>query len=117
MNRALALLAVLIAPSIAGDFYGKDVEDAHGKDPSLERLAQSQTIANKNLSIGTPVQVGGVTIYPVIDETAPKLVSSVFVGFFEGLADGSLQVCDVNTVSANGANGGYYSSLQLTNHS
>jgi hypothetical protein len=114
MNRALALLAVLIAPSIAGDFYGKDAEDAYGKDPTLERLAQSQTIANKNLSIGTPVQVGGVTIYPVIDEAAPKLASGEIDGFSEAMADGSLQVSEVNTGSANGGN---YTTLQLTNHS
>ena len=61
MKRALALLAVLVAPSLASDFYGKDAEDAYGKDPGLEQLARSQTIANKDLAIGTPVQVGGMT--------------------------------------------------------
>jgi len=114
MNRALVLLAVLISPSLAGDFYGKDSEDAYGKDPALERLAQAQTVDNKNLSIGTPVQVGGVTIYPVIDETAPKQVSSEIDSFSESMADGSLKVSEV---SAHGEEGGSYTTLQLTNHS
>lgn len=114
MNRALVLLAVLISPSLAGDFYGKDSEDVYGKDPALERLAQAQTVDNKNLSIGTPVQVGGVTIYPVIDETAPKQVSSEIDSFSEAMADGSLQVSEV---SAYGEEDGSYTTLQLTNHS
>ncbi|MDG1483113.1 MAG: hypothetical protein P8R54_26225 [Myxococcota bacterium] len=111
MNRTLALLAVLIAPSFAGDFYGKDEASPYGKEPGLERLAQSQTTASKHLSIGEPVQVGGVTVYPVIDESAPKVVSGELDSFSEAMADGAL------IVSENKGQGGSYTNLMLTNHS
>jgi hypothetical protein len=111
MNRALALLAVLVAPSFAGDFYGKDETSPYGKDPSLERLTAANTAANKHLSIGAPVQVGGVTVYPVIDETAPKIATGDIESFSEAMADGTL------VVSESGSQGGSYTNLVLTNHS
>ncbi|MFT5682426.1 MAG: hypothetical protein ACI8RZ_003344 [Myxococcota bacterium] len=111
MNRALVLLAVLVAPSFAGDFYGKDEVSPFGKEPGLEQFAQSQTTSNKHLSIGNPVQVGGVTVYPVIDETAPKIASGDLDSFSEAMADGDL------IVSETGSQGGSYTNLMLTNHS
>jgi len=111
MNRALVLLSILVAPSFAGDFYGKDDTNPYGKDPGLEQLARSQTAVNKNLSIGQPVQVGGVTVYPIIDELAPKIATGNIDSFSESMGDGSLVVSEV------GNQGGSYTTLQLTNHS
>ena len=111
MNRALILLAVFISPSLAGDFYGKEERNPYGKDPGLEQLAHAQTASNKNLSIGTPVVVGGMTIYPVVDESAPKYATDEVDGFAESLADGSLKVTELGEQNSS------YTSLQLINNS
>jgi len=105
----LYVLVLLTGTLNAADPYGKDGADPYGKDGAATLTAQAGDWDTKDLSIGDPVTVGGVTIYPVIDEDAPKHVTAQTASLSSAMSSGMLTVRESD-------NDGY-TAVQMVNHS
>jgi hypothetical protein len=90
----------------AADPYGKAESDPYGKS---ELLAAGVEWSDKSLSIGSPVTVGGVTIYPVIDEDAPKHTVEEALGLSVAMSSGQLAVREADSEG--------YTAVQMVNYS
>lgn len=102
-------LMVLSSALNASDPYGKDSADFYGKDGL--RVTQDGAVsgwADKSLSIGEPVTVGGVTIYPVVDEDAPKHATTPLMGMSDAMAGGQLSVYESDSEG--------YTAVRMVNH-
>lgn len=104
----LSIFLLLTGTISAANPYGKADDDLYGKN---NPLLGGRGIAweDKTLRIGDPVSVGGVTVYPVIDEAAPKHVFTQTMGLASAMASGQLSIMETGDES--------YASLQMTNHS
>ncbi|MEL6343398.1 MAG: DUF6569 family protein [Myxococcota bacterium] len=92
-------LILFSALSQAADPYGKgEAVDAYGKSGANHPVALG-TEKNKDLTIGAPVTVGGVTVYPVIDRTAPKQSATTTVSLAEAMTTGQLRVREAGSFS------------------
>ena len=104
----LSALVVMVGVASAGDLYGKseggwDHGSLYAKSATGSPAAAvtEGSAIGKDLSVGEPVTVGGLTIFPVLDRSAPKNPSGGTVGLAEAMGTGQLRVGE------SGSSGGF----------
>jgi hypothetical protein len=101
----LSLILIFTGTLSAADLYGKADPDPYGKDGLTFDMGTAWD--SKALEIGDPITVGGVTVYPVIDEEAPKDFTSQTVSLSDAMMTGQLSVLE--------ASGAHVSAVQMVN--
>ncbi len=90
MLRCLALLALALStPALAGS-WGKDASAGWGKSSDTAEVS-----VGKRLSVGDPVVVGALALYPVLDRDATSRPEVEAVPLSEAMATGQVQVREV----------------------
>ncbi len=86
------LVATLLAstPALAAP-YGKSAPAAYGKHG-----ATSEVAVGKRLSVASPVVVGDLAVYPLIDRSAEKRPDEHFVSLPEAVLTGQLSISEVS---------------------
>lgn len=96
------MVAVWMALSVAmaGDLYGKSEAapgGLYGKSGASSSVAGEAI--SKDLSVGEPITLGGVTIFPVLDRSAPKHPTGETLGLAEAMGRGQLSVSEAGSFS------------------
>lgn len=96
----LSLLLIFTGTLSASDLYGKAETDPYGKDSALT-FDMGTAWDSKELEIGNPITIGGVTVYPVIDEEAPKHFTFQTVSLSDAMMTGQLSVFETSSEHIN----------------